>query len=374
MNNHNLSKHEIEEIKQEMLSKVDKKIVKKIMEVTVKGFNDRFDETYKLHKDCVDKYLSIWADKKWRLYLLLGRNLICRQETKYAPSDNMMVEVVKIISVAKVERRVGGQKIMVDTPQFRYYIPIVKLFSAKDIIDNICPKDDTIMSLIGDTYKPGQKLSRFFSKFFDDENFDIQYSKILQNNFLNQYINLSIDPVDLLTVGTSNSFHNSCYNVTKFYQGAGYGFMCDETSVVAFLSREEPEKICEIGEVFLNKINRAVVDIRKDFRQICFNGIIVSSFREQIDKYVDMLYDIISKYIGDDNFEKFECLGDSDIERVMKFNHICDDAGPCYLSGDAKMTMVSPGSHTLYDLSDPSVKLNFKEYDEDGWMIEGDYE
>lgn len=364
-----LSKKDIKNIKEEMISKVDKELVYQLFEVAVEGFNSSKCEERVLHKDAVDIYLKQWAKQKWKIYLLFGRELLLRRETKFRVDNDFKEQIGKLLNVEHIERRVNGEKIQVDTSHFVYYLPIIQLFDENYIVDNICPKDDVIAELFGDLYKPGQKLSRFFSRFFDDENFDIQYSKIFQNKFNDQWINLSIDPVDYLTCGMSNNFSGSCYHIRKFYQGAGFSFMCDKSSVVAFMSKSNKETNYDTGLLFYNKINRIIVDFRPDFQQFSFVGNVVQSSLKQIPEYMEWIKELLKKveeHKGELQFIKSSVM----MKRNLRFNHICDNPGPQYLNSGSERTMISPGHTDLFALDNPSTILKITSGPDNGWLFD----
>lgn len=364
-----LKKKEIEEIKKEMISKVDRETLSKLFEYATRYYNQRFRTEKEVHPNAIDFYLDYWASSKYILYLFFGRNLILRKPTVFRFDEDFIEKVKSLFEIEHMKRRVNGEEIVIDVSHFKYYIPIIMLFNEGDIQKNVCVDDDNIKELLSPFYKPGQKLSRFFSKFFDDENFDIQYSKIFQNRFNDQYINMSIDPIDFLTVGMSNTFGGSCYNLNEFYQGAGFSFMCDKTSVMVFLSKGEKEKSRYLDVEIYNKINRAVMDVREDFEQFSFNGIVVESLKQQVDEYMNWIKEILESFNPEGYSSKFE-ENEATIPLYRCFNHICDNEGPLFIMEGSNIKQVTPGRVTLYSLSNPKKEIESYKNKENGWMFE----
>lgn len=361
------SKAERRKIMDEMISKVDRELMDSLFQVTLNYSNRKNGTYYKFRKDSVDDYLKMWANQKWRYYLLLGRNLILRQKTHEILTDEFFERLDAIFELEEMKRRKGKEEIVVDVSHFMYYRPIVNCFNKEDIFKNVCPDNSEIKELFKEYYIPGQKLSRFFSKFFDDENFDIQYSKLFQNKVQNCFLNISIDPIDFLTIGTSNSFTNSCYDLVDFYQGAGYSFMLDRTSIVAFTSKEKPEENRRINLTYLNKINRFIIDVRHEFRQISFNGNIVESSYAQHDSYLQWIVDLLKEFTGTEfHYQEKE---HSDISCNNHYNHIWNNQGPLFLlDGEKKLHDIKCGYLKLPSLSSPKRVLEHSGYERDGWM------
>lgn len=353
-------------IQKEMISKVDRELLEYLFIYTLEKSNYHNATNYKFRPESVDDYLALWANAKWRFYVLFNRELHLRKKTEMQLTDAFSRQLNDILSQHTMERRVNGEKQHIDISHFIYYHPIIHIFPMQDLMKNVCPDFDVAKKIFGDAYKPKQKLSRFFSKFFDDENFDIQYSKLFQNHFDNAFLNISIDPIDFLTIGTSNTFDNSCYSLTKFYQGAGYSFMLDKTSIVAFMSKKDAEENHELEVTYLNKINRAIIDVTKDFQQISFNGIIVHSFNEQHRTYLEWLQTLIKLNFGLDL--DYCYVGQSYMQENYNYNHIVDNPGPCYTVNANNSITVKPGYYKLPSLSSPKTILPYDKYMKEGWM------
>lgn len=363
----NYTKAEIRKIMDEMISKVDKDLLESLFQVTLRYSSSNCGKELELREDAIDDYLKLWANQKWRYYLLFDRNLILRRETSEVLSDEFFERLDEIFEMEKMKRRKGKEEIEVDISHFVYYKPIVRCFDDDTLFENVCPNNEEIKELFNGYYIPGQKLSRFFSKFFDDENFDIQYSKLFQNKVQNSFLNISIDPIDFLTIGTSNSFTNSCYALWDFYQGAGYSFMADRTSIVAFTSKEYPEKNRNIDLTYLNKINRFIIDVRQDFRHLSFNGNIVDSSLPQHKEYLSWIVDLLKKFTGQDF--SYKETGYSDIRYNNHYNHIWNDRGPLYLvDGETKIHNMRCGYLKLPSLSFPKRMLKHTGNERNGWM------
>lgn len=138
---------EVQEIKKEMISKVDKELLHYLFKETISYRNRAYDRDYNknigdVDDRAVDVYLEIWASAKWKFYLILGRVLNYRFETSVSIDDEFDDKVRSIINISTMKRKVNGEYVDVDVRHFVYYKPIIDLFETHTLVNNICPEDE----------------------------------------------------------------------------------------------------------------------------------------------------------------------------------------------------------------------------------------
>lgn len=214
----------------EMTSKVNRDVAKHIIEMYNRG-RETSDEV-------LDNLLEIWAKRKYPLYVLFGRKLSV--SFKCLTSLTVKKYMKKLQDICKkqnITRKKGNEEVFIDTSHFIYYLPIIQLFDEEDFKKNICKKDDIICELI-DTYKPGQKLSRFFSNFFNDPEFDIELSKVLQDRDIDTYANISIDFNDFLTSSFNDNGWTTCFSLDGCHESSIPNILFDRSTIVAFFLKK----------------------------------------------------------------------------------------------------------------------------------------
>lgn len=214
----------------EMTSKVNRDVAKYIIEMYNSG-RETSDEV-------LDNLLEIWAKRKYPLYVLFGRKLSVSFKCLTSLTvKKYMEELQDICKKQNITRKKGNEEVFIDTSHFIYYLPIIQLFDEEDFKRNICKKDDIICELI-DTYKPGQKLSRFFSNFFNDPEFDIELSKVLQDRDMDTYANISIDFNDFLTSSFNGNGWTTCFSLHGCHESSIPNILFDRSTAVAFFSQK----------------------------------------------------------------------------------------------------------------------------------------
>ena len=93
----------------------------------------------------------------------------------------------------------------------------------------------------------GSKLSRSFKRFLS-ELATIRWvqdtaSRFMQEDKIEGYLYLSVDPRDFLTISENNSNWWSCHTLDGEYRAGNLSYMVDEVTVVAYLADEEQEHL-----------------------------------------------------------------------------------------------------------------------------------
>ena len=89
----------------------------------------------------------------------------------------------------------------------------------------------------------GAKLSKSFTKFFEDKNFvkilqDIA-SRYMQLTQVSGYLYLSVHPMDYLTLSENAANWSSCHSLDGDYRCGNLSYMVDNTTIVAYLATNE---------------------------------------------------------------------------------------------------------------------------------------
>ena len=173
-----------------------------------------------IDESVVRKYLEDWAEAKQGIFQLFGEQLI------------MQKEVDIVLDAKSISRPIENLK-----KQFPQYAAQLSEFSDEEYAANkVLYNDGRIAkALLLSTYKEGMKLSKCLSCIFQDVDFDIELSKILQNRTVKGNISLSIHPLDFVTISTCSHKWGSCMHIVDgFNKFGGYSLMLDKESFVVY--------------------------------------------------------------------------------------------------------------------------------------------
>lgn len=215
----------------EMCSLIDKSVARDVLTL----YNKNVSPT----DEGLDLLIRRWAVAKYQFYVLFGRKLSVSFKKKLTiEEDSIKNKVIEFCTMPYVTIGVGDKAEKHDTTHFQYYIPIVSLFSEKSIRSNICIDDEMLKKCIP-SYKPNQKVSRFFSKFFCDKIFDIEYSKVIQIKDKTETITVSIDFNDFMTASINDNSWSTCFSPDGCHSEAFYEPAFDDASIVAYISSKD---------------------------------------------------------------------------------------------------------------------------------------
>ena len=310
----------LKKIKEEMISKVDKEKFKTALFWSTKC------KDAEVCNAAIDKYLEEWADAKYEFYIGMGNEL----------------KVSKIIDIPISDGELRG---LVDglKKAYPFHSVILDYFSLDDFRKNACPKNETMEKYCSPTYKVGMKLSKFLSKYFMDDKFDIEVSKVLQNKACKGILNISIDPMDFCFMSLNMNRWNSCYNIV----GNGYdtflfaplSLMRDEHSIVCYRGNTMEYDYNYYGKTirYISMNNRAMILVDKETdsfitcrAQPCGNDTALTSWSK-------MVQDIVDKFNGV-NDTKWNKCSDYECPAVdeAKWSHLHHDVKNGYY-GEKKM-------------------------------------
>lgn len=268
------------EIIDEMISKVDKNLMSVMCQVA-----SGKEGNFQIGEGVIDKYLQTWAQAKYDIYILFGRQLKIGKEVDLAADER---ETKPIIDSVK--------------NKFPIYAPVISRFNYDDIIMNKCPKNELFENACKGVYSPGMKLSKFFSKFFMDNQFDIEYSKILQNKKNKGFVGISIDPLDFLTMSTNKNSWASCYSLESwYYTTAPFSLMTDNNCAIAFQDNRSiyEYNLKKYNFQYYSKRSRSVVSINPSNCQIGFFRPQGSPGAQIVSLWKDILFDKIKETFAD---------------------------------------------------------------------------
>lgn len=288
-----------QEVMDEMISKVDKDALHDMFQVISASCG-------KKNMDGIEEiYLKEWAKAKYEFYLMLGKNLSMSKEIDIVDDSNSIArKCQKVCDMKTCVRNRGKEgKETIDTQHFIVYKKIVSMFSEQDFVNNKCPKNEILEKYCSEYYKPGMKLTKFFSSYFQDVNFDIEISKCLQNKHEKGKILLSIDPCDYLTMSCSSTGWNSCYRIDSYYKSATLSCMIDETSMIAYRPRSSEYTFAYSGKSFKwnDKQCRSVIEFDKNTGGFCVLRGQGSIGKAMYEEFKGLVSDAVGQYTGEDS-------------------------------------------------------------------------
>lgn len=247
--------------------------------------------------DIVDKYLEDWAKKKFDIYCMFGRNLTISQSVEFQMDDQEMRSLVDELM-----------------KKFPKYAPLLSKFEIKYYVSNqINSYYENWMERIDMKEVKGVKLSKFLSGLFEDEKFDVELSRVLQNSRVNGHYYISIDPYDFLTISTNKHGWKSCAEINNVREAGGntrgaFSYLLDSTSMVAYRSNDKDYEYTTKNVTFVgnSKSWRQMVHINKNNCAIMFNRQYPNSIPEQ-SNVRELLEAQIAQYIKRENI--WENLG-----------------------------------------------------------------
>ena len=202
------------------------------------GIQSDFDRVVLWSQDCgvsklqTDALFTKWATQKAEFFKAFGNQLIYRSP-----------EPVTI----KLSKEAKKQKIGSFIEYLESYNRDLAAFveaNQDDFFDNTLKEK----YVYGDkTISKGMKITRAFKYFESDarllDAFQTKASMILQEDKVSGYLHLSIHPLDYLT--TSENIHKwrSCHALDGEYRAGNLAYMCDASTVVAYIADDEPVNI-----------------------------------------------------------------------------------------------------------------------------------
>lgn len=312
---------------EEMKSKVDVKKFKKIYASAME----------KIPKDLkgIDLILHQWAFNKKHLYKMLGNKFSIFKEIEYDRSSSEITQ-----DRVNLYREFPGIYPIVDNEIYDSEIANNKL--EHDILGNS-------FQTYCRSFKKGEKVSKVLDELYHSKDLNMRFSDIVAKTKIKGFIEISIDPIDILLMSCNMSGWTSCHTIAKpGYDGRTYGcysagifsYMCDSSSMIAF--RHD-------GKEYDYKINKNTIKAKsKNWRQMIwikedFKAFITSrqypKYMDQVAKEIrELLEEQINSYIEEniwvhtskkENIKKYisnkrEGYGSNLHYNDVKYNYDCD--------------------------------------------------
>lgn len=95
--------------------------------------------------------------------------------------------------------------------------------------------------------QPGAKISKSLKRFLVDDdtvrNAQDIASRFIQENKIEGYLYLSVDPRDFLTLSENNEHWWSCQSLDGDHRAGNLSYMVDDTTIIAYLASAEPQHL-----------------------------------------------------------------------------------------------------------------------------------
>lgn len=211
--NYSLEVKEDESIIKEMISKVDVGRFKKLMSISV-------GRDFQVTDEVAMKFLEMWAKAKIHFYIAFGRQLTISKPIEYKMDENEMRPMI--------------YDMYSRWPQYAATIDkVLESGSVQNFIENSCPRCD-FFSKYTTFYKQGMKISKFFSQLFKNDDFDIDFSKVMQDRIIKGFVRISIDPYDFATSGTNMHGWSTCQKIYGDMAGGAFTYITDPNALIAY--------------------------------------------------------------------------------------------------------------------------------------------
>lgn len=207
--------------------KIDNAIIEEMLELSKDDWAVIYEalekrmET-KIRKESLEWYKYKWAESKAKLFIRMGHKL------RYTAQDvdfiiNMDNNIKKIIKL------------------YPNYAHIIELFTSFEIqankIDIQNETSKVLQSTLFHDYPPtnNMKVSKWLSRIINNNNFDMEFSKLYQIAKKNKII-YSISPIDLFFNSANNNEWKSCYNFYGLYEAGMLSFLVLNNTGVIYIT------------------------------------------------------------------------------------------------------------------------------------------
>lgn len=202
-----------------------------------------------------DNLFEIWAENKKDYYAAFGNKLIWKSPE---PITFNLSADAKIKRVQELIDYIDPY----NTKLAQFLGDIRENFFSNVLIDDYYYNDNSVNKKIN----KGMKITRAFKYFETDarllDAFQTKASMILQEDKITGYLHLSIHPLDYLTTSENNHKWRSCHALDGEYRAGNLAYMCDTSTVVAYLADE--------NNVSLNCTPEDIVWNSKKWRTLLF--------------------------------------------------------------------------------------------------------
>lgn len=217
------------DIKKEMLALVDTKAFYEAVCVTAEIDRKR------ISRKQVNEYLRKWVNAKAWMFELFGHKLELVREVEI-PADG---EVMRG-NIEELCRK------------YPAYAATIKELRTEDFSEGVISRQSSafLKQIFPRVYRVGAKTSKVLSKILSDYDFDVELSKVLQNNMVKGRVVVSINPLDYVMLSTNTHKWGSCMSILYdkndrtsnrggFNKTGGYSLMMDKATTIAYLDHNK---------------------------------------------------------------------------------------------------------------------------------------
>ena len=198
---------DLEIILKEMIQKVDKTRLGKLIKIAASDKNDMRTPG----KVYIATALQKWAMAKYPYYMLFGHEL----------TSSVLTD--EILSQEDFKKRV-----MEFTARYPQYEAFILCQNPIAVAKNWEPKKYPNVPEFS-------RMSQYFAWQFRDQKFDNDYAAFLEQKKAQEYIRISIDPCDFLTMSINRHGWHSCHNIENgCFATGGFSYMTDEATMIAY--------------------------------------------------------------------------------------------------------------------------------------------
>ena len=289
---------EEEDLINEMISKVD---IKRIMNLVNANIDQHEQIKERATVDSIKTWLRDWAKSKYKFYVLFDNELYIKTTVEYEKQElDLQRQLVELYHM------------------YPKYALTLNTFATDDYLNNKISDRDYSSLREYCEIKKGMKLSKFLSSLLQDEKFDIDLSKILQDKCIKQNLYISIDPYDYLTSAITKSGWRSCHHFVTGEHAAGCAsYMFDESTLVAYMCHDKEYEYV-IGKrkfggnsknwrqlIFVNtQENRCIFS--REYPQHYSNAFVAEKTRKLLEENICRFCDIDDYWMVSHNKEEYD--------------------------------------------------------------------
>lgn len=255
----------------------------------------------KINDETIKEYLLTWAKNKFRIYEMLGNNLVKDINFDYEKTED--------------ENGTEFQQLITEYPHFGPWLNILKHFSVNKI-DTY--KDRYILGTLTEYFRnvnlSGMTITHLAKRYlkFPDEVIT-KIGRIYENNKINATYTISIDPIDIMTASENPYDWQSCYRLeTENSSSHADGCMAavlDTASIISYVWTSEG-KLDLYGKYELKKVRykrmRQWINVSKNLTSVSFCEIYPGkNYPEAFYRQLrDLFEQIVADYFGETNYWK----------------------------------------------------------------------
>jgi hypothetical protein len=219
-----------------------------LLDTVIKTYND---ELYNSSQIDLSQHLKSWSENKNHLFQLFGNKLKVS-----VPVETQVTSETIAISVRKFNAyTLGNRK---EFALIKYVL--AEVLSHEEVATNLVSQERTIFQV---KFTKGMKLSKMLgrlcpAKFVNE--FQTEFSKLVQSFKVSGTAVLSIDPVDYLTMSSNTSGWRSCHALDGEYRTGTLAYMMDSATVISYVTHRDIEDMPGVAD----KIWRQVVYFQDD--------------------------------------------------------------------------------------------------------------